>query len=388
MHDGGQGSQSKGEKSLGDIRPVLPIKGDGRNDDGQNSSTRDAMLRGDAHGQQQDSLYGKEGGGLPAGYGASPMVSREAQKLSDHKNSSARSDGTVGGIQGDQQQQQSPDGANPGAATAEQSQAANSFLNETGNSGEQAPNQHAQAHSETGSREAERNEKNAKGGRVGGSSKAKLAAHVQQQIGGTEDRGFSDTMADLMQHLAPGLDVHSTSFSVENQQGSDQPALNVQVSFGNGGKLSRTLDFGNKTVQHGYFQMPTGEQGAGTGKRVLASQIGLYQKLGLQQVNLHANINVGGYAWAKYGFLPSQGDWGKLSQYFSRQLNSPRFNGVDAGTKNAVQSILSQSDPRAMWALSDSRLGKQLMLGSSWNGSLNLNDPEAMGRFNAYVGRA
>lgn len=407
LHNGAHTPQSKGETAQGGLRRVVPIKGDGHRGDGLGEEGllgKNGKARGDAAGQEgaalhQEALNGKEGRGDAFERGGSHVQSRAAVKLYALDNSSGKSDGATGAGQGADARQAGGDD-NPavsqshghgqggeGAAAAAQA-----------NNSEMAPNQHAHAFSPEASRKWERDQKNANGSRAGGVGKAKLAAYMNQQMGGSEERSFSDTMAHLMQHMAPGLDVRSSSFSLQDTHISKGPVLSIKVTFaahssaqgshgGAEGTFTRSLDFEAKTARHEYFQLPAGEQGAGTGKNVLASQIALYKSLKFERVELHANINVGGYAWAKYGFHPQDGEWNKLSQYFSRQLDSPRFNGVDAATKDATRAILSQSDPKALWALSDSRLGKSLMLGCSWNGYLNLKDPEAMERFDAYVGR-
>lgn len=54
------------------------------------------------------------------------------------------------------------------------------------------------------------------------------------------------------------------------------------------------------------------DTGKGVGKEMLASNVAFYQKMGLDAVEVHANIDVGGYAWAKYGYVPTQQSWNNL----------------------------------------------------------------------------
>jgi hypothetical protein len=53
----------------------------------------------------------------------------------------------------------------------------------------------------------------------------------------------------------------------------------------------------------------------------------------------------------------------------------------------ALRKLIKSDDPRTAWAVADTKHGKDLMLGTDWHGSLDLNDPASMRRFNAYVGK-
>ncbi|MBO0716116.1 MAG: hypothetical protein J2P55_02115, partial [Rhizobiales bacterium] len=52
-----------------------------------------------------------------------------------------------------------------------------------------------------------------------------------------------------------------------------------------------------------------------------------------------------------------------------------------------LYDLINSGDPKAIWAIADRPDGKDLLLGTDWNGSLDLNDPETMERFNAYVAK-
>jgi hypothetical protein len=62
---------------------------------------------------------------------------------------------------------------------------------------------------------------------------------------------------------------------------------------------------------------------------------------------------------------------------------------VEAGDpqREALLKLVSSSDPKALWAIADSAQGKNLLLGTSWSGVLDLKDKQTMDRFHAYVGK-
>jgi len=55
--------------------------------------------------------------------------------------------------------------------------------------------------------------------------------------------------------------------------------------------------------------------------------------------------------------------------------------------RDALMKLARSSDPKALWAIADSAQGKQLLLGTSWSGVLDLKDKQSIDRFNAYVGQ-
>jgi hypothetical protein len=79
------------------------------------------------------------------------------------------------------------------------------------------------------------------------------------------------------------------------------------------GEYTREIDFRGNKAYSSYFKLNGSEQQAGIGKTLLAANVAMYQKMGLDQVGVHADINVGGYAWAKYGYVPTRSSWRDLS---------------------------------------------------------------------------
>jgi len=75
------------------------------------------------------------------------------------------------------------------------------------------------------------------------------------------------------------------------------------------GEYTRTIDFADNTATSDYFKLNNRAQGKDTAKTMLAANVAMYQKLGLDVVKVHANIDVGGYAWAKYGYVPDTNSW-------------------------------------------------------------------------------
>ncbi len=157
---------------------------------------------------------------------------------------------------------------------------------------------------------------------------------------------------------------------------------------------------------HGYFELPTTARGGDFGKGLLRNQIDLYNHLGLSYVKLNANVSTGSYAWARYGFLPTtREEWRLLVKRVSDKMSDhPDFDKMPDAVRADFQEIMKIPDPRAIWLLVDHpamspyrRNGEDgapfvtwantLMKHQSWDGKLDLKDPEVMARFNSYVSR-
>jgi GNAT superfamily N-acetyltransferase len=87
------------------------------------------------------------------------------------------------------------------------------------------------------------------------------------------------------------------------------------------GEYQRQIDLKNNSAYSAYFVMHRDERGGGIGKTLLKSNVAMYQKMGIDKVRVSANIDVGGYAWAKYGYVPTAESWRSLSSDIQDKLS-------------------------------------------------------------------
>lgn len=167
------------------------------------------------------------------------------------------------------------------------------------------------------------------------------------------------------------------------------------------GHMDRQFHFsqqGTTAVYHRLFELFPGTQGKGIAKDLLANSVALYEQAGVSKIDLYASLEVGGYAWAKYGFSPKPGSQTReLFRTVAGRLQA--LKNIPPRTRALVEKLLASEDPKAIWALSDLEgvkvqqggksvsLGKALLLGTSWQGSLDLQDPQARARFDQYISR-
>jgi len=216
-----------------------------------------------------------------------------------------------------------------------------------------------------------------------------------------DEKEFTDKYFGGMYHpdnFTQGSGAVTSSGNSLNFEGR----LRDPVSGDNIGSISRTIY--SDHAYHGYLSVSPSARGTGAVPSMLSNQIDLYKKMGLQSVRLGANIDVGSYAWAKYGFVPkTQFDWDHLRN----KRMKPDWESMKPGLANQpdvihhVDRILADPDPHAIWDLADvpykaplswqregtpeRTIGKALLMNKSWSGKLDLNGEDSMARFNDYV---
>lgn len=113
----------------------------------------------------------------------------------------------------------------------------------------------------------------------------------------------------------------------------------------------------------------------------------LYKKLNVNSIGVNANIDVGGYAWARFGFKPV--NWRGLANVLTRKVET---TNLPSEIKEAIVYILDIGNEDTIWKIADMefngrKIGKELLMGTNWNGKFTLNNEQSMRRFAAYVTR-
>lgn len=166
--------------------------------------------------------------------------------------------------------------------------------------------------------------------------------------------------------------------------------VSINYNGGDGTRITRNFKKGadgKYWVYHAYFR--AGSQGNGAAKALFRTSLGVYQSMGVTKVGVTANLDVGGYAWAKFGFKPDRTTWDALRRGFKNRVSSIRMSPA---AKKRVEQILNDTNPNAIFALSDAmdgekNIGKEFMLGQNWGGKLDLTDAVSKRRCLGYIGR-
>lgn len=137
----------------------------------------------------------------------------------------------------------------------------------------------------------------------------------------------------------------------------------------------RKLRDGRIIVNHDLFVLPEELQGKGLGKSVMCSLYKQYKKCDVNEIRLLANKDVGGYAWARYGF----------SLDYDDALYVVRSNAAATEVVKQYYALHGQPELIPMRIVADQPYGKELLLGRSWDGVLNLDDKVERKYFESYI---
>lgn len=213
--------------------------------------------------------------------------------------------------------------------------------------------------------------------------------------------GTQGSVNEIVEHIA---DAVPGEFTVQLKSGKDvdgHPYVRSVMLANNNATVVNTYHRhkdGTLEVHHDLLELPRGVQGQGVGKELLRQELEDYQRIGVDQVSLLANIDVGGYAWAKYGFtLDPDMDAYRLRAALETNMEK---KDVDDVLRRRVRGIIDQHivddeenlDPRVIWKIADltgpngEKQGADVLLGADWDGVLNLKDPETMARVKKYLG--
>ena len=134
------------------------------------------------------------------------------------------------------------------------------------------------------------------------------------------------------------------------------------------------------TVRHEDFGMYGDAQGQGIGSAFLKASEDAYVARGLDRIEVEANVDVGGYAWARMGFDFTSPDEGMIMDYVD-QLAQHKTNDPVYQSEVAELAEAAVGSPLSAFEISQfgrtpgatSWPGKSVMLGSSWSGEKYLS---------------
>lgn len=135
------------------------------------------------------------------------------------------------------------------------------------------------------------------------------------------------------------------------------------------------------TVNHTKLVIPDELQGKGMSKELFRTLYKQYQNGGIERIKVHANMEIGGYTWGRYGF--------KMDEYKIREFVENTFKDVDIRkeVKNFVSDYFhvnpnAQSFP--MDIICQEKYKKHL-IGSEWYGSIDLKEDLQRTVFERYM---
>lgn len=156
-------------------------------------------------------------------------------------------------------------------------------------------------------------------------------------------------------------------------------------------------------VHLGFLMLPKDIQGKGIGPRVLGMLSDLADHLEASKITLTANIDIGGYAWARYGFIPSPESWKNTCTHIRKQMAKVAgFSTLTESEATALRGHVKRltapnSDPRGIRAiaaldspchhatLKDTKFGFALLRGSEWDSEAHMDEADTLDHLRATV---
>jgi hypothetical protein len=122
-------------------------------------------------------------------------------------------------------------------------------------------------------------------------------------------------------------------------------------------------------------------------KEVMTDIYGTAEQLGLPSIEAIAGSDMGGFAMAKYGFAPTVQGWENVKEQITRILAKSGIKDMLTDDELLLlDGILESDDPKDIFALADMpHLGEVLLSGSTYQGFLDMRDPESVARFLTYL---
>ena len=104
------------------------------------------------------------------------------------------------------------------------------------------------------------------------------------------------------------------------------------------GSFDRVMDLRKKEAKSALFEIVKDAQGEGYGKQFLAGNIAMYEAAGITRVDVTAGLTVGGYAWAKYGYVPRKDDWDSIRASMKRQVGGGESRSSRSSSSEEVEA--------------------------------------------------
>lgn len=177
-----------------------------------------------------------------------------------------------------------------------------------------------------------------------------------------------------------GVDIENISL---NSPWNNAISIEIEAK---GMSMTRTFTLakdGLREVAHDFFKLSSRYQSGGLSKELFGHLHKQYLKSNMSRVKVHANIDVGGYTWGRYGFAVE-------SRYQAERFLQGAVN--NAALRNEGQKAIiawykknPDSAPFPMNLFADIPGFKQWMLGTDWKGTLHLKNPLMRKRFEDYL---
>ena len=221
--------------------------------------------------------------------------------------------------------------------------------------------------------------------------------------------GLQKAPIDLANSILDGSGLSLTSMTLTLSHVYDEDniprgflKMELQLADQKGwaGSMEREFFLRTDSMENGQIglrkDLTGGQSGKNIGRILTGNQVREWESAGLNEISIRAGSDVGGYVWARFGFKPTDDAWKALKGEINARADRLLAEGkMTSNERLAVDAHTGSDDVTAIWDIAAMResksspsgayLGWQLLSNTSWHGTLVLDDPESMARFNAYL---
>lgn len=183
-----------------------------------------------------------------------------------------------------------------------------------------------------------------------------------------------------------GIRIEDCSISRDQDDGSM-----VLYYFGTseaGGQFEMRRKFfernGKIVVKHDLLEIPEELQDKGIARMLFRPMLQQYLAMGADEIELVANMDIGGYAWARYGF--STRNFYKAYDMLAFSEASNEVQELARKYLESYYSAIPKETPFPMRLLAAQPYGKELLLNTFWDGYMNLKDRKQVAYIKHYIG--
>jgi hypothetical protein len=225
------------------------------------------------------------------------------------------------------------------------------------------------------------------GYKINVSKKELISEYNSGAISGFNLLDFDNALDNLLQKYSINSTLKNKLIDIEKGIKPNQRiAYGIKTKNGDFIEIIRDfyMDNGVKTVDHTLFTMPSKFQGKGFSKNLFIELYKQYKNAGIEMIKVHANLNVGGYTWARYGFTAYKDYYSRIYRQFeysnkSKVLSDEYF----ADFENWIKQYKGKDIP--IYEISGKEYFKDIMIGSNWEGYLDFRNAAQKQYFENYI---
>ena len=162
-----------------------------------------------------------------------------------------------------------------------------------------------------------------------------------------------------------GRDGEDWNLSVYNRAGG----IGIQLKT-LGMTVNRTILPDSGALYHEYFELSSKYQGKGINDHMAQASLKLVKEFGIKTVPIHANLDIGGYAWLRKGAWPHEGR--VVLEFIAEEAKY--YPELAEGFLAKIKT-LNDTELKAYMFSTDFQKYKKVFLGSDWEGAFDVTDP-------------